>query len=783
MRNTRAPRWLALLAAGLLLQNASADEFVVDDIRVTGLYRIAPGTVFNYLPITVGDRVDEKRTQEALRALFKTGFFKDVKLERDGEVLVVSVVERESIADITFKGNKAIKTEDLTKGLAEAGFAKGEVFNEGKLDKVTQELRRQYYSNGKYGVRIDPKLIPLDDNTVTIVFNIYEGEGARIRQINIIGNTVFTDKELVGEFKLKTQNWLSWFSKNDQYSKQKLGGDLETLRSKYQDNGYLDFHVESTQVSITPDKADIYITINIAEGEQYTLSDVKLAGRLIVPEDELFKQVLTHKGALFSRKKVTQTSKNLTDRLGDEGYAFANVNSIPKLDRKSRTVSLSFYVDPGQRVYVRRVNFFGNAKTRDEVMRREMRQMEGGWISTAKVERSKIRLQRLGYFEEVNVETPAVPGTTDQVDANFTVKERPSGNLMLGVGFSQSQGIIFNTNLTQNNFLGSGKSVSLSFNNSEVQQVFRVGYTEPFWTVDGISRSFNLGWSETDPGARLNNVARYSSRVASAGVGFGIPLSEFNTIGFGASFEDTNIGVDPFFLSFDVAKFIANEGNKFKTIRLNTSFSYDTRNSGLFPTKGTLQQIRLEAAAPPGDLEYWKVNYDSRVFIPLYKEYVLLLKGQVGYGDSYGSTFELPFFENFYGGGPRSIRGYEESSLGPKDQFGQSYGGNVLISGNAELIIPIPGLKELKSVRLTAFFDAGNIYSTKSAYLIFNDQGRPIGISPADDIDLSMLRMSTGLSGVWLSPFGMLSVSIAQPFNEQTGDRIQKFQFTFGTNF
>jgi len=783
MRNTRAPRWLALLAAGLLLQNASADEFVVDDIRVTGLYRIAPGTVFNYLPITVGDRVDEKRTQEALRALFKTGFFKDVKLERDGEVLVVSVVERESIADITFKGNKAIKTEDLTKGLAEAGFAKGEVFNEGKLDKVTQELRRQYYSNGKYGVRIDPKLIPLDDNTVTIVFNIYEGEGARIRQINIIGNTVFTDKELVGEFKLKTQNWLSWFSKNDQYSKQKLGGDLETLRSKYQDNGYLDFHVESTQVSITPDKADIYITINIAEGEQYTLSDVKLAGRLIVPEDELFKQVLTHKGALFSRKKVTQTSKNLTDRLGDEGYAFANVNSIPKLDRKSRTVSLSFYVDPGQRVYVRRVNFFGNAKTRDEVMRREMRQMEGGWISTAKVERSKIRLQRLGYFEEVNVETPAVPGTTDQVDANFTVKERPSGNLMLGVGFSQSQGIIFNTNLTQNNFLGSGKSVSLSFNNSEVQQVFRVGYTEPFWTVDGISRSFNLGWSETDPGARLNNVARYSSRVASAGVGFGIPLSEFNTIGFGASFEDTNIGIDPFFLSFDVAKFIANEGNKFKTIRLNTSFSYDTRNSGLFPTKGTLQQIRLEAAAPPGDLEYWKVNYDSRVFIPLYKEYVLLLKGQVGYGDSYGSTFELPFFENFYGGGPRSIRGYEESSLGPKDQFGQSYGGNVLISGNAELIIPIPGLKELKSVRLTAFFDAGNIYSTKSAYLIFNDQGRPIGISPADDIDLSMLRMSTGLSGVWLSPFGMLSVSIAQPFNEQTGDRIQKFQFTFGTNF
>ncbi len=772
MRKTRVSRWLALLAAGLFLHNVHADEFIVDDIRVNGLHRIAPGTVFNYLPVTVGDRVNEKRSQEAVRALFKTGFFKDVKLERDGDVLVVSLVERESIADITFKGNKAIKTEDLVKGLSETGFAKGEVFNEGKLDKVTQELRRQYYSNGKYGVKIEPKVIPLDDNTVTVAFNIFEGEAARIRQINIIGNKVFSDKELLGTFKLTTPDWLSWFSKNDQYSKQKLGGDLESLRSKYQDNGYLDFHVESTQVSITPDKADVYITINIAEGEQYTISEVKLAGELIVKEGELFKQVATRKGALFSRKEVTQTTKNITDRLGEEGYAFANVNSIPKLDRKTRQVSLSYYVDPGQRVYVRRVNFFGNAKTRDEVLRREMRQMEGGWISTAKVDRSKVRLQRLGYFEEVSVETPAVPGSVDQVDVNIKVKERPSGNLMLGVGFSQSQGIIFNTNLTQSNFLGSGKNVNLAFNNSEVNRTFRVGYVDPFWTIDGISRGFNLGWSESQPGARLNNVTRFSSRVASAGMNFGIPLTEFNTIGFGASFEDTQIGIDPNFLSLEVARFIALEGSKFKTIRFNSQFSYDTRNSAIFPTKGTLQQIRIELAAPPGDLNYWKVDVDSRVFLPIYKEYVLLIKGLMGYGDAYGNTFELPFFENFYGGGPRSVRGFQESSLGPKDQFGDSQGGNLSLVGNAELILPIPGLKELKSVRLTAFFDAGNVYSTKGTFF-----------TAPEDLDLSKLRTSTGLSGVWLSPFGMLSVSIAQPLNDQPKDKIQKFQFTFGTSF
>lgn len=766
MRKSRAARWSACLALGLLMQAAVAEDFIVDDIRVNGLRRISPGTVFNYLPITIGDRVDEKRTQEAVRSLFKTGFFKDVKLEREGDVLVVEVIERESIADITFKGNKAIKTEELLKGLGDIGFAKGEVFNEAKLDKVTQELRRQYYSNGKYGVKIESKITPLDDNSLTIAFTIIEGEAARIREINIVGNKAFSEKELLSEFKLTTPTWISWFTKDDQYSKQKLGGDLEALRSKYQDSGYVDFHVESTQVSITPDKADVYITVNIAEGEQYTLSEVKLAGRLVVDEKQLFELVTTRKGQLFSRKESTQTSKNITDRLGDEGYAFANVNSIPKLDKEKKQVALTYFVDPGQRVYVRRVNFFGNAKTRDEVIRREMRQMEGGWISTAKVERSKVRMQRLGYFEEVNVETPAVPGTTDQVDVNYTVKERPSGNLMLGLGFSQGQGLIFNTSVTQNNFLGSGKSVSLSFNNSEINRVFRLGYLNPFWTLDGISRGFNVGYSEVDAGARLNNTVRYSSKTGSAGVNFAIPLTEFNTISVGASYESTSLDIDPRFLDVRLFRFIFLEGDSYNIFRLSSAFSYDTRNSALFPTKGVLQQISGQFAAPFGDLNFWKVDYDSRIFVPIYKEYVLLFKTSVGYGDAYGDTFELPFFENFFAGGPRTVRGYEESSLGPKDQFNQAFGGNLSLVGNGELILPVPFLKEFKSVRLTAFYDIGNVYDTGF-----------------EDVSIDTLRMSTGISGVWLSPFGMLSVSIAQPFNDQPNDRIQKFQFTFGTTF
>jgi len=765
MHITLVKRWAwGLLLLSLATTAAAIESFIVDDIQVQGLKRISPGTVFNYLTITVGDTVDDQKSRDAVRALFKTGFFRDVRLERKGDILVVIVEERESIADITFEGNSALKTDALIEGLGDVGFAKGEVFNEAKLDKVKQELQRQYYAHGKYGVRITSEVEPLDDSSVIVHFTISEGQAARIKEINIVGNEVYSDKELLKGFELTTPTWTSWFTKDDQYSKQKLQGDLENLRSKYVDTGYIYFNVDSTQVSITPDKADVYITINVTEGDRYSVADVKLSGKLIVEPEELFDQVTTRKGMVFSHKAMTETAKNLTERLGDEGYAFANVNPIPKADEKTKTVAITYYVDPGQRVYVRRISFYGNSKTRDEVLRREMRQMEGGWISTSQVERSKVRLQRLGFFEEVNVETPAVAGSTDQVDVNFAVKERPSGNLLLGLGYSQSQGIIFNTNVTQDNFLGSGKSISFAFNNSEVNQIFRLGYANPYWTIDGVSRGFNVAYQKTDSG-NSSNTTEYKSEIVSAGMTLGIPISEYNYIGLSGDYESTSIDTPLYNLDYRVARFLILEGDNFDVVRTTASFSYDTRNSSIFPTSGTLQRVRFEVAVPIGDLEFWKFDFDSRLFIPLVKNYVLLLKGRVGIGDSYGDTYELPFFENFYAGGPRTVRGFEENSLGPKDIYGQALGGDRMLVGNAEVILPVPFLADFKSVRLTGFFDAGNVYGAEESF------------------DVGDLRTSAGLSGIWLSPFGLLSVSIAQPFNDKPGDDVQKFQFTFGTSF
>lgn len=765
MHITLVKRWawgcLLLVIAGPIV---AIESFIVDDIQVQGLNRIQPGTVFNYLTITVGDTVDDQKSRDAVRALFKTGLFRDVRLERDGDILVVLVDERESLTDITFKGNKALKTENLLDGLGDVGFAIGEVFNEAKLDKVKQELQRQYYAHGKYGVQIKSKVTPLDDSSVSVHFDISEGQAARIKEINIVGNDVYSDEELMGKFDLTTPTWTSWFSKDDQYSKQKLQGDLENLRSRYNDNGYIHFEIDSTQVSITPDKADVYITVNVTEGARYTIGDVKLSGKLIVEPEALFELIGTRKGMIFSRKVMEQTAKDLTERLGDEGYAFANVNPIPKADEENKIVSVTYFVDPGQRVYVRRVSFYGNSKTRDEILRREMRQMEGGWISTSNVERSKVRLQRLGFFEEVNVETPPVDGSTDQVDLNFAVKERPSGNLLLGVGFSQAQGVIFNTNITQDNFLGSGKSVSFAFNNSEINQVFRLGYVNPYWTMDGVSRGFNVAYQKTDSSS-VSNTTAFKSEMVSGGVSFGIPITEYNFISVSADYESTSIDTPLRYLDPRIGFFLLKEGREYDVIRTSTSFAYDTRNSAIFPTRGTLQRIRLEVAVPGGDLKYWKADYDSRLFIPLINEYTLLLKGRVGFGDAYGGTSELPFFENFYGGGPRTVRGFEENSLGPEDIWGRALGGDTMVVGNAEVIIPVPFLEDFNSVRLTGFFDAGNVFGANEQF-DFND-----------------LRVSAGFSGIWMSPFGLLSVSIAQPFNDRDGDEVQKFQFNFGTSF
>jgi outer membrane protein insertion porin family len=752
----------ALILLVLAGEAAAQDSFVVREIRLEGLQRISAGTVFNYLPIKVGDEVGSNRTAEAIRALFKTGFFKDVIIEREGDILVVSITERASIASIEFSGNKSIDTDDLRESLRDSGFTEGRVFNRSLFDSVEQELRRTYFSQGRYGVKITSTVTPLERNRVAINFDVSEGTVAKIKQINIVGNQVFEDDELVDLFTLTTPTLFSFFTKTDQYSKPKLGADLETLRSYYLDRGHINFNIDSTQVSITPDKKDVYITVNITEGDQFSVSEVKLAGDLIVPQEELFTLVRVNTGDVFSRKSITETSAALTGRLGEEGYAFANINAVPEIDDEKKQVQITFFMDPGKRVYVRRINFKGNTKTQDEVLRREMRQAEGGWISTPAVERSKERLQRLSYFEEVNVETPAVPGTTDQVDVDFTVKEQPAGNLAIGAGFSQSQGLVFNTSITQENFLGTGNRASFSFNNSDINRNFGFAWFNPYWTDDGISRGFDAYYRETN--ANDANLADYDLDELGGGVTFGLPISETNNINFGINIENTRfkVGSDA---SLEVLRFRIENGDEFNTLTLTGDWQNDSRNSRVLPSRGALSQIGAEIAVPGLDLSFYKLTLRHQRFFPLTRDFTLVLNGELGYGDGLGDTDDLPLMDNFYAGGIRSVRGFEANTLGPRDSRGEALGGSFKVVGRAEVILPVPFIKETRSFRLTSFFDFGNVYG------------------PDEDFEFDTIRYSLGVSAIWLSPLGPLTVSIAAPLNTQPLDDEQAFQFTFGTSF
>ena len=777
-------RLLYLLLLTLFSTQAyPVQEFVIHDIRVEGLQRLTPGTVFNYMPIEVGDTFNDQISVEAVRSLFKTGFFDDVRLERDGNILVVVVKERPAIGSIQIEGNKDIKTEDLLDGLKEVGFAEGRVFEQSQLDRLERELRRQYFSAGKYGVRITSNVIALNNNRVAVSIDVSEGKAARIKQINIVGNRTFKEKKLIKEFELSAKTLLSFFTKTDQYSRQKLSADLETLRSFYLDSGYVNFNIDSTQVSITPDKKDIYITINITEGDQYTISGIKLAGELILPEEELFKYIVVRDGSLFSRKDVTNSSTFLTNILGNEGYAFANVNSIPDINEDDKTVAITFFVDPGKRVYVRRVNFSGNTRTRDDVIRRELRQQEGGWISTTKVERGKIRMQRLGYFSEVNVETPAVPNSTDQVDVEYTVEEKPFGNFLAGIGFSQTQGIILQTSITQDNFLGSGKRIQFAFNNSKVNQRLGLGYMNPYYTVDGISRGFNLNYQKTQ--AFDANVTAFDSRVFGGGVSFGIPVTEFNAVFFSANYENTRLSQDGFFAQ-QVQDFIDANGNEYDIFRFSAGIAFDTRNKTILPERGTLHRISADLAVPffGNSLDFYKLSYKAQYFRPLFGDFIFALKGDFGYGDGYGDLDSLPFFEHYYAGGPRSVRGYEENTLGPKDSFGRPFGGNIKVITGAEIIIPVPFLKDFDQVRMAAFFDAGNVWCSGKNIITTNSFGQTAETCRHEDrFGFDNFRYAAGLSGIWISPFGLVSVSISKPIGEKPGDQVQQFQFTFGNSF
>ncbi|KON79331.1 outer membrane protein assembly factor BamA [Azoarcus sp. PA01] len=744
------------------------EPFVVKDIRVEGIQRTEAGTVFNYLPVRVGETFTEAQAAEAIRGLFATGFFKDVRIEVEGDVLVVLVDERPAIAQIDFVGVKEFDKEALKKGLREVGLAESRIFDRSLLERAEQELKRQYLSRGKYAAVIETTVTPLERNRVGLNFKVDEGEVAKIRQIEIIGNKAFKDSELLGLFQLTTPGWLTWYTKNDQYSRQKLAADLENLRSYYLNRGYLDFNIDSTQVSITPDKKDIYISVSVTEGERYTVSAVRFAGDLILPEEEYRKLAAIKPGEIFSREKLTETTKAVADRLGNEGYAFANVNASPEVDKEKREVAFTIFVDPGRRVYVRRINVGGNTKTRDEVVRREMRQMEGAWYDAEEINRSRTRIDRLGHFEEVTVETPPVTGTTDQVDVNFNVKERPTGNLTLGVGFSSSENVVLSASVSQQNLFGSGNALTLALNTSESSRTYALSFTNPYFTQDGLSLGWDVYHRTYDPSESLS-VAPYKTVSSGAGLRMGYPIAEDDSINFGLAVDRTVITTfdespqqyldfcDPNKDDFDcdsVTSLVATAG-----------WSRDTRDSTFYPRMGSYQRVFGELSIPPGALRYYKLNYQYQHWFPFGRDYALMLNTDLGWGKGYGGK-PLPFYKNFYAGGIGSVRGFDQSSIGPKDPISEdALGGNRRVIGNAEFYFPLPGTGRDRSFRMSAFFDVGSVWSE------------------GDKVKAADLRYSTGLAFSWSSPIGPLKFSFGLPLKKKETDELQKFQFQLGSVF
>jgi len=733
------------------------------------LQRIDLGTVLNYLPIATGETLDGQRSSAIISTLFKTGFFDDVSLEADQDILVVTVKERPAIADLKISGNEDIKTEQLLKALEGIGLSKGRVFNRSALDKVERELERQYNSQSKYSVKIKSTVAPLDNNRVDIIIDIDEGPVAHIHYINIVGNHVFDDQRLLELMKLTDDP--SWFSDDDQYSNQLLAADLEAIRSFYMDHGYVNFGVESTQVSISPDKQSIYITINIDEGQQYTVADVALGGEDVIGKDKLKALIQVKSGDVFSRKQVASTTTAISAALGEAGYAFANVNAIPDIDKENRRIGLTFFMDPGKRVYVRRINISGNLKSYDEVIRREFRQIEGGWLSTANINRSRVRLQRLGFFDEINVETPQVPGTDDQVDVNVSVTERPSGTLTAGIGYGQVQGFLVNASISQNNFLGTGNKLSANINNSSVNNVYSFSYTNPYYTKEGVSRGFNISYSTTD--ASQANVASYATDIYGGSMSYGIPLNEYDRAALTLGYEQTSITTNSL-TPQSFKDYLNANADSFGILSMTASWTHDTRNRAVFADRGGVVNVSGKLALPGSGLQFYKIGARSQHYIPLKDDFILMLQGNFGYGDSYGDTTALPFYERYYTGGAQSVRGYRGNSLGPRIN-GTAEGGALKLVGNAELIFPVPFAESGKNFRASVFVDGGNVFAASEG-IRFSDLKDIPGVT-------EKLRYSAGVTAIWMTPVAPLTFSYAWALNDEPGDETEQFQFTLGAFF
>lgn len=770
-----------MMLAALSTPAFAIDPFVVRDIRVEGLQRTEAGTVFSYLPVKTGETFTDDTAIKAIKALYATGFFQDVKLEVQGDVLIVAVEERPTIAKFTFTGAKEFSEDDLKANLKQTGLAEGKVFDKGLLDRTEQELKRQYYNRGLYAVEVVTTVTPLERNRVALQFDVIEGDAAKIRQINIVGNKVFSEKKLLGQMNSSTPGWISWYTKDDQYSKTKLAGDLEALKSFYLNQGYLEFNIDSTQVSISPDKKDIYITINVSEGDKYTVSDVRLAGQTLIPEAELKKLVEIKPGDIFSREKLADTTKKIGDRLGNDGYAFANVNAVPELDKDKHQVAFTLYVDPGRRIYVNRVNITGNTKTRDEVVRREIRQMEGAAYDADRIALSRTRLNRLGYFDDVNIETPNVTGTTDQVDVNVSVAEKATGSITAGAGFSSSEGLVLSGSINQNNVFGSGNSLGLTLNTGKTNTTYSVSYTNPYYTVDGVSLGYDLYRRDYDSTGLTSTLGEYKSSAYGLGARFGLPINEKDSVYLGLGLENLQISTTTN-SPLQYQNFVSSYGGPANgigsvtnlTVKTDASFTRNTLDSFLFPTSGLKQQAAVEFGIPPGDIKYYRLTLQHQQYFPLNKLFTLMVNDQVGYGAGLSGS-GLPFYRNFFAGGIGTVRGYKSGTIGPKDKdltTNQvvSLGGNTQLAGTVEMFFPVPGLKG-NSAKLSTFFDAGMVI------------GKGNALYGSTSLTLSDLRYSAGLGLVWSSPLGPLKFSLGYPLHTLQYDEKELFQFSFGGVF